>query len=127
MTKSTPAPTPAPQTTTNGAVSIPIIALVLGVASLITFMWFLGIPAIVLGIIGLRKYKENRGFSMTGLITGIISTLLLVAAVMFFFIALILGLFHIDSMQSDSPFEHYDQPGSRYYDTPSYQGVHEDI
>lgn len=88
--------TPAPQVTTSAGNSVPIIAMILGVVSLATFTWFLGIPAIVLGIIGLKKYNENRGFSITGLITGIISTILFITAIFFFIVLITLGILHAD-------------------------------
>jgi hypothetical protein len=64
------------------------VALVLGIlgilGGLITFGvlgLLLGIPAIVLGVMGRRKVKQGRsmqhgGLAMGGLITGIISTVL---------------------------------------------------
>ncbi len=111
-------PSPAPITTTDSANSIPIIALVLGCASLVTFMWFLGIPAIILGIIGLRRYKENRGFSIAGLVSGIISTVLLIGAIFFFIamFAIILTSNDPDAYLENNPPRSYDTPYEREYD-----------
>lgn len=112
-------PAPAPQVQTSPASSIPIIAMILGVVSLVTFTWFLGIPAIILGIIGLRKYQENRGFSITGLITGIISTVLLVLAVLFFIVVLVLAVLQADNLgpqdESDRRSPQSEQYKDRYY------------
>ena len=112
-------PTPAPQVQTSPASSVPIIAMILGVVSLVTFTWFLGIPAIILGIIGLRKYQENRGFSITGLITGIISTVLLVLAVLFFIVVLMLAVLQADHLgpqdESDRRSPQSEQYEDRYY------------
>ena len=100
-TKSSPKkPAPAPQVTTPPSASMPIIAMVLGVVSLVTFMWFLGIPAIILGIIGLKKYSENRGFSITGLVTGILSTLLMVGTAIFLFFLMLLAIVNADPTPS---------------------------
>lgn len=128
MTKNSSTPTPAPQVTTNGATSIPIIAMVLGVVSLTTFTWFLGLPAIVLGAIGLKKYSDNRGFSMTGLITGIISTILLVGAIFLFLMALVLGVFHADSStdSADTPSDRYEQR-DKDYERRYFRSIQEDI
>lgn len=121
-------PKPAPTVTTDTASSIPIIALVLGVTSLATFTWFFGIPAIVLGIIGLRRYKENRGLSITGLVTGIISTVLMIGFVLFLIAMFVIAITgsNPDAILENNPPQPYDAPFEREYDYPergSRQGI----
>lgn len=48
--------------------------MVLGVASLMGPGLILGIPAIILAIIALKKRRGGRPLSIAGLVTGIIST-----------------------------------------------------
>lgn len=120
MTKHTTTPTPAPQVATSAATSVPLIAMILGVISLTTFTWFLGIPAAILGIIGLRKYSENRGFSITGIITGAISTLLMLAFIAFFFVVILLGIFSAENTSSgfddnDGNNYRHDRGDDQYY------------
>ena len=109
---------PTPQVKTGVTSSIPIIALVLGVTSLVGFMWFLGIPAIILGIIGLRRYQENRGLSIAGLVSGIISTLLLVCATLFFIVMIAVALVDSDSSPESTYPHSYDTPYERDYGYP---------
>ena len=114
-------PTPAPTIPTNSTSAIPVLALVLGVTSLTTFMWFLGIPAIILGIIGMRRYGENRGLSIAGLITGIISTLLMIGAFLLFTVFFIVTILNSDSQgyenSTSTPYSEQDsrENGERYY------------
>ncbi len=93
--------------------------MILGVMSLASFMWFLGIPALVLGIIGLKKHQENRGLSMTGLVTGIISTILMILGMMFLFVLIILAVLSADDTsgyQQSSP-DRSDSYEYRYRDS----------
>lgn len=69
--------------------SLAITAMVLGVVSLTGPGLILGIPAIILAIIALKKNAAGRGLSITGLITGIVSTvfsLLFIAFLIFMLI-----------------------------------------
>ncbi|MFZ1360418.1 MAG: DUF4190 domain-containing protein [Candidatus Saccharimonadales bacterium] len=97
--------------------SIPALAMILGVVSIASFMWFLGIPAIVLGILGLKKYPENRGLSITGLVTGIVSTILFVLGTLLLLVALILAVISADtSHMTPSPYnEQSDSIEYRHY------------
>lgn len=119
---------PAPQVTTDASNSIPIIALVLGVVSLVTFMWFLGIVAIVLGIIGIRRYKENRGFSIAGLVTGIISTLLMIGAILFIITMIAISVLNSDpdNYMNNTPQSSNDRY-DRHYNERYYQDSREGI
>ncbi|GAA4468862.1 hypothetical protein GCM10023093_27310 [Nemorincola caseinilytica] len=50
-----------------------IVSLACGVIALIPFTFLLFIPAIIFGILGLRKGKQFRGLALAGLILGIIA------------------------------------------------------
>lgn len=96
-----PTSTPAPQVSTLGLAS-----MILGIVSFTGPGLLLGIPAIIMAAIDLKKNSVNRGFAITGLVTGIISTilsLLVIAAVVFF---------SIWSYQHPEDFQDY------YNDTP---------
>ncbi len=54
--------------------SLPTISLILGITSLLGPGFLLGIPAIITGAIALKKNQENQGFSIAGIVTGSIST-----------------------------------------------------
>lgn len=73
--------------------SLPLVSMILGIVSLATFMWFLGIPALVLGIIGLKKTAQNRGFSISGIIMGAISTLFMLCSIFFLIFLILIGGF----------------------------------
>lgn len=75
-----------PQTSKQSDSPIAITSMVLGVVSLTGAGFVLGIPAIILAIIALKKDEGGRNLSITGLVTGIVSTilsLLFVAFIMF--------------------------------------------
>jgi hypothetical protein len=73
-----------PHTQSDG---LAITSMILGIVSLTGPGLFLGIPAIILAIIAMKNKASNRGFSITGLVTGIISTAL---SILLF---IIMGLF----------------------------------
>lgn len=51
--------------------------MILGIVSIVTFMGLLlGIPAIVLGVMALRRNVGEKGMSIAGIVTGAISTLI---------------------------------------------------
>ena len=62
------------QPTTQSDSSLAIASMVLGTVSLTGPGLFLGIPAIILAIIALKKKAAGRGLSIAGLVTGIVST-----------------------------------------------------
>ncbi len=64
--------------------ALAIVSMVLGVTSLTGPGLLFGIPAIILASIAIKRNEPNRGLSITGLVTGIISTI-----VSFFFLVLI--------------------------------------
>jgi hypothetical protein len=61
-----------------------ITSMVLGVVSLTGPGFILGIPAIILAIIALAKKQGGKGLSITGLVTGSISTLASILFIAFF-------------------------------------------
>lgn len=69
--------------------SLAITSMVLGIVSLTGFGLVLGIPAIILGVIALKKKAANRGLSITGIVTGAISTLLSLLFIAFLIFMLI--------------------------------------
>jgi Na+/proline symporter len=56
--------------------SLAIVSMVLGIISLTGPGLLLGIPAIVTGIVALKKKLAGRGLAIAGLVTGIVSTVL---------------------------------------------------
>lgn len=79
--KEAPADAAEAQVATDGG--LPLVSMILGIISIAMFMLFLGLPALILGIIGLKKYESNRAFSITGIVTGAISTLIMIALIIF--------------------------------------------
>ena len=64
-----------------------LASMILGIMSFTGPGLILGVPAIVMAAIDLKRSTPSRGFALTGLITGIISTvisLLIIALVVFF-------------------------------------------
>jgi thiamine transporter ThiT len=72
--------------------SLAIISMVLGVVSLTGPGLLFGIPAIVLAIIALRKKTTGRGLAITGLVTGIVSTILSMLFCFFIVLLVIWGI-----------------------------------
>ena len=72
--------------------SLGIVSMVLGIASLVGGGLMLGIPAIIIAVVALKKKRAGRNFSITGLITGIISTAFSLLTVVFVVFWVILGL-----------------------------------
>lgn len=69
--------------------------MVLGITSIVTFTGFLlGIPAIILGIIALKKGAGEKGMSIAGIITGAISTF-----ISLFIVGIMLYIFIMIGMQ----------------------------
>ena len=77
--------------------TLPVVALVLGICSLLFMCCYGGIPfggaALVLGFLGIKNANENpmqyggRGLAIGGIVTGVISFLISII----FFIAIIVG------------------------------------
>lgn len=94
--------------------TIAVLSIIFGVVSLFGPGLVLGIPAIILASIALKKHAPGRGLSIAGLVTGIISTVL-----SFLFIAFILLLF---SWAINSPDSFYDDY-PHYEEAPAFQGL----
>lgn len=81
--------------------------MILGVISLTGPGLVFGIPAIITGAIALKHNAPNRGLSITGLVTGIVSTALSVLVTIVIILAFIWGLDHPDpSMHQNNPGSH---------------------
>lgn len=87
----------------------PVASMLLGVISLATFMWFLGIPALIFGILGLIRNTEHQGYSVTGLVTGLVSTFLLLCTTAVVITVFLIGIF-------------YAEPAPYLYDDYSIEG-----
>ena len=115
------APTTKPTTTTPAAPAdngLAIAALVLGIVSLTGFGLLTGIPAIIFGILALRRGME-RGMSLAGLITGSIGTFFSLIFIVIMIVAIVISATTSDYQQghqydypddsSSSPWQTYDQ------------------
>ena len=87
--------TPETTVTAHQSNGLAVTSLVLGILSLTGFGLFLGIPAIIFGIIALRKSPTDKGVSWGGIITGAISTLISILIIglvlLLLFISLVMG------------------------------------
>lgn len=74
--------------------SLAITSMVFGILALLAsftgFGFILGTPAIILGIISLKKHNAARGLSITGIVTGSIGAAISVAIMLFVIVMLIL-------------------------------------
>ena len=86
-----------------------IASLVLGVVSVIGMGPITGIPAIITGIIGMKN-PHNKGLAVAGLVTGIISTVVVVLALIAFILMIIFiaatapAVENAANQQKDVPF-----------------------
>jgi hypothetical protein len=83
--------------------TLAIVSMVLGIVSLTGPGLFLGIPAIILAIIALKKNPADRGMSITGLVTGAVSTLLSFLVIIFFIFMMIVSLPAATSPSYETP------------------------
>jgi|GEM_PF-2455836 len=72
--------------------SLPIISMVLGIVSLTGPGLILGIPAIVLASLALKKKHGNQGMSIAGLVSGIISTVVSLFFIIFIIVVVLANL-----------------------------------
>ena len=72
--------------------NLAIVSMVLGIVSLTGPGLFLGIPAIILAIIALKKSASDRGMSITGLVTGAVSTFISLLVILFFIFVMIASI-----------------------------------
>ncbi|MET0980120.1 MAG: DUF4190 domain-containing protein [Candidatus Saccharimonadales bacterium] len=92
--------TSAAPTDGNG---LAIASLILGVVSFSGFFIFTGIPAIITGVMSLRRGQKERAMSIAGIILGSIATLLSLLFVLFAIVLIIIGVNtgdipHVDGM-----------------------------
>jgi O-antigen/teichoic acid export membrane protein len=98
--------------------SLAIVSMVLGIISLTGPGLLLGIPAIVTGSISLKKKLANRGLAITGLVTGIVSTVFSLLFCIFMVFLITWGIAHPEEFentprqQSGSPTQE-EQPFSQ--------------
>ncbi|HET6746680.1 MAG TPA: DUF4190 domain-containing protein [Candidatus Saccharimonadales bacterium] len=86
----------APQPSDN---SLSIISVVLGTVSLIGPGLLLGIPAIIVGAIALKKQQGEKGVSITGIVTGAISTVFSVIILALVIWGFVWGMNHPEEMR----------------------------
>src|SRR5688572_22019624 len=85
--------------------SLGMASMILGVVSFTGPGLILGIPAIVMAAIDLKNKTPSRGFAITGLVTGIISTILSLLVIA------VVVLFSIWSYQNPQEFQDfYNEP-----------------
>jgi len=80
-----------------------IASMILGIVSIVSFMgFFLGVPAIILGIIALRKKAGEKSMSIVGIVTGAFSTLMSILIIGIFIWAAYSSSHSLDST-NDNP------------------------
>ncbi len=79
--------------------TLAVVSLVLGIVSLTGPGLLLGIPAIITGAIALKKGHSGRGLSLTGLITGIVSTVLSLLFVVLVVFVMLWSMAHPDEYE----------------------------
>jgi hypothetical protein len=89
--KITPADTPPQPFAPSASNGLAIASLILGIVSFLGFGLLTGIPAIITGVIALKKQQQERGISIAGIILGSISTLLSILFILFLVLLFILG------------------------------------
>jgi hypothetical protein len=82
--------------------TLAVLSIVFGVVSLTGPGLFLGIPAIILAGIALKKNVPGHGLSVAGLVTGIISTILSLL-----FIAFMAFVFYVAVQNSNAFYDNY--------------------
>ncbi len=100
--RSAPQPTP-----TESESTLPIVSMVLGVVSLTGPGLLLGIPAIITASIALKRKLGNKGLSITGLVTGIVST---VISFLFLLFMVFLMVWGINYPEGSNNYPHYKHP-----------------
>jgi len=95
--------------------TLAVVSMVLGIVSLTGPGLFLGIPAIVTAIIALKKKLAGRGLAITGLVTGIVSTVVSLLFCIFMVFLITWGITHPEEF-NDLP--HQDAPSIQHDQTP---------
>jgi hypothetical protein len=82
--------------------SLATVSMVLGVISLAGPGLLFGIPAIITSSIALKKKLPGRGLSITGLVTGIVSTVLSLLFIGLMILLFIWGMNHPEILEEQS-------------------------
>lgn len=93
---------PTPEITDPGN-GLAITSLVLGVLSLTGFFFLTGVPAIITGILALRKKQKERGISIAGIIMGSIGTLISLLFVLVLILLIAIGMMSDSSTMQGEP------------------------
>lgn len=105
---------PADGTEQAGDHPIAITSMILGVVSLTMLGPISGIPAVILGIIGLSK-SPKKGLSIAGIVTGGISIIITFVAIALLFMLILMAPTEIDYQQM--PVNLHDLQRSIYNET----------
>lgn len=98
--------------------TLAVLSIVFGIVSLFGPGLLLGIPAIVMAGIVLKRDLPGRGLGVTGLITGIVSTVLSLLVIAFFALVVIWGIDNPDFFyEHELNYPHYEQQA------PTHQGA----
>ncbi|MNH75238.1 hypothetical protein D3C87_1346690 [compost metagenome] len=103
----TPQPHISPQVTQNQSSAFPVTSLILGIASLLGFGFFAGIPAIIFGAIALKRKQPEHGMSLAGVITGSIGTFISLLLLVFLIILFTVG-YNSGYFNESEPLPAYD-------------------
>lgn len=93
--------------------SLAIMSMVFGVVSLSGPGLFFGIPAIIMGAIALRRKQGEKGLSITGIVTGIVSTLISLVFIGLLVFGIIWGMNHPEYQDDTHPRNEYRLESSR--------------
>lgn len=105
----TPTPVPAqpPVAPTQSSNGLPVASMVLGILSLTGFGPLLGVPAIILGIVGLKKSPHDRGLSWAGIITGAISTIVATLLTLALIALIVMGVIFGSTATEYVPYDEF--------------------
>jgi hypothetical protein len=95
--KNTEVEAPVPVRSNDNSLSI--ISVALGTISLLGPGLLLGIPAIIVGAIALKKQQGEKGVSITGIVTGAISTAFSLIIVSLLIWGIVWGINHPEEMR----------------------------
>lgn len=102
-----PARPSQPTASTSG---LAITSLVLGILSFTGFGLLTGVPAIITGIIALKKGQHERAMSIAGIILGSVATLLSLLFVGFLILMFAWGIMNESSLPQPTPAPNYEFP-----------------
>jgi hypothetical protein len=90
--------------------TLAVLSIIFGVVSLMGPGLLLGIPAIVISGIALKKDKPGRGLSIAGLVTGIISTILSLLFIIFLAWVIVWSIDNPDVFNDSQYYPQYEEP-----------------